>query len=43
MVPLKYVSNFSTTPKMPQTNCEINLIVNWSANCPTLSMLLQIK
>ena len=33
MVPLKYISNFWTTLKMPLINCEVELILNWSANC----------
>ena len=33
MVPLKYLSNFWRTIEMPLINCEINLILTWSANC----------
>ena len=33
MVPLKYLSNFLRTLEMPLINCEINLILTWSANC----------
>ena len=33
MVPLKYLSNFWRTLEMPLTNCEINLILTWAANC----------
>ena len=33
MVPLKYSSNFSVTLEMSLINCEINLILTWSANC----------
>ena len=33
MVPLKYLSNFYRTLEMPLINCEINLILTWSANC----------
>ena len=33
MVPLKDVSNFWRTLKMPLINCKINLILIWSANC----------
>ena len=33
MVPLKYLSNFWKTLKMPSINCEMNLILTWSANC----------
>ena len=33
MVPLKYLSNFWRTLEMLLVNCEVNLILNWSANC----------
>ena len=33
MVPLKYLSNFWRTLEMPLINCEVNLILIWSANC----------
>ena len=33
MVPLKYLRNFWRTLEMPLINCEINLILTWSANC----------
>ena len=33
MVPLKYLSNFWRTHKMPLINCEISLDLNWSKNC----------
>ena len=33
MVPLKYLSNFWRTLEMPLINCEINLILTWSAKC----------
>ena len=33
MVPLKYLSSFWRTFEMPLINCEINLILTWSANC----------
>ena len=33
MVPLKYLSNFWRTPEMPLINCEVELILTWSANC----------
>ena len=33
MVPLKYLSNFWRSLEMPLINCEINLILTWSANC----------
>ena len=32
MVPLKYLSNFWRTPEMPLINCEVEIILNWSAN-----------
>ena len=33
MVPLKYLSNFWRTLEMPLINCEVKLILDWSANC----------
>ena len=33
MVPLKYLSNFWWTLEMPSVNCEVNLILTWSADC----------
>ena len=33
MVPLKYLSNFWRTLEMLLINCELNLILTWSANC----------
>ena len=33
MVPLKYLSNFWRTLKIPLVNCEINLILTWSSTC----------
>ena len=33
MVPLKYLSNFWRTLEMSLINCEINLILTYSANC----------
>ena len=33
MVPLKYLSNFWKTFEMSLINCEINLILTWSASC----------
>ena len=33
MVPLKYLSNFWRTLEMPLINSEIELILDWSANC----------
>ena len=32
-VPLKYLSNFWRTLEMPLIDCEINLILTWSARC----------
>ena len=37
MVPLKYLSNFWRILEMPLINCEINLILTWSANCVIVS------
>ena len=33
MVPLKYLSNFWKTLEMPLINYEVELILDWSANC----------
>ena len=33
MVPLEYLSNFWRTLEMPLINCEVELILDWSANC----------
>ena len=33
MVPLKYLGNFWKTLEIPLINCEVNLTLNWSANC----------
>ena len=33
IVPLKYLSNFWRTLKMPLINCEVNLILTWSRDC----------
>ena len=33
MVPLKYLSNFCRTLQMPLINCEVKLILMWSADC----------
>ena len=38
MVPLKYLSNFCRTLQIPLINCEINLILTWSANCVIVSI-----
>ena len=37
MVPLKYLSNFWRNIEMPLTNCEVEHILNWSANCVIIS------
>ena len=36
IVPLKYLSKFWRTLETPLINCEINLILTWSANCVTV-------
>ena len=33
MVPLKHLSNFWRTLEMPLINCEVELILTWSAGC----------
>ena len=33
MVPLKYLSNIWRTLEMPLINLEVEVILNWSANC----------
>ena len=33
MDPLKYLTNFWRTLEVPLINCEVNLILTWSANC----------
>ena len=33
MVPLKHLSNFWKTLEMPLINCEVELILTWSAGC----------
>ena len=38
MVLLKYLSNFWRTLGMPLINCDINLILTWSANCAIVSI-----
>ena len=37
MVPLKYLSSIWRTLEMPLVNCEINVILIWSANCVIVS------
>ena len=33
VLPLKYLSNFWRSLKMPLINCEVNLILNWLSAC----------
>ena len=33
MVPLKYLSNFWRTLEIPVINCEVEVILDWPANC----------
>ena len=33
MVPLKYLSNFWRTLEMSLINCEVKLVLTWSADC----------
>ena len=37
LAPLKYLSNFWRTLQMPLINCELELNLNWSANCVIIS------
>ena len=37
MVPLRHLSIFWRTVEMPLINCEVELILNWSANCVIIS------
>ena len=37
MVPLKYLSNFWITLEIPLINCEVELILTWSADCVLIS------
>ena len=37
MVPIKYLSKFWRTLEMHSINCEVNLILTWSANCVIVS------
>ena len=43
MVPLKYLSNFCRTLEMPLIDCEVGLILDWSANCVLITQMLRIK
>ena len=42
-VPLKYLSIFWRTPSMSLINCEINLILTWSADCVISSVTGKTK
>ena len=44
-VPLKYLSNFWRSLKMPLTNCKIHLELNWSKDCvmSTIADINKIK
>ena len=37
MVPLKYLSNFWRTLEMPLINCDVSLMLTWSADCVIVS------
>ena len=37
MVPLEYLSNFWRTLEVPLIHCEIELILDWSADCVIIS------
>ena len=43
MVSLKYLSNFWRTLEMPLINCEVELILNWSANCVIIYKDVEVK
>ena len=43
MVPLKYLSNFWRTLKMPLINCEVSLFLTWSPTCVITSSTGQGK
>ena len=43
MVPLAYLSVFWRSLELPLINCEVNLILTWSANCAIVLLTLQIK
>ena len=43
IVPLSYLSVFWRSLELPLINCEINLILTWSANCVIFLLTLQIK
>ena len=37
IVPLSYLSIFWRSLELPLINCEINLVLTWSANCVSVS------
>ena len=39
LVPLKYLSNFWRSSKIPLINCEVELILTWFKNCVLISKL----
>ena len=41
-VPLKHLGNFWNNLNMPLINCEVSLILGWSANCVITSMVKKI-
>ena len=43
IIPLKYLSNFWRTLGMSLTNCEINLILTWPANCFKLANFIDVQ
>ena len=43
MVPLKYLRNFWRTLEIPLINCEVELILNWSANCVIIYIDTQLQ
>ena len=43
MVPLKYLSNFWRTLEMPLINCQVELILTWSAACVITYTYVRIK
>ena len=43
MVPLKYLSNFWRTLKMPLINCEIQLILTWSRHSVIISTDIAVQ
>ena len=43
MVRLKYLSNFWRTLEMPLINCQVELILTWSAGCVITYTYVRIK